>query len=318
MQAKGNNKRILIYGAGVMGSLYAARFALTGCDVTLLARNKRLDELKLSGLRIKRNKEDKIEKAQIHLISELVVDDNYDFIFVTLHKNQVDSILPSLKANVSNNIVFMVNTSDGYDHWTSSLGKGPVIAAFPGAGGKLENGIVYYEITPKMVQATTFGESDGSSSTRLDELKVILSDAGFSTDICKSMDAWQKTHVAMFCPLVNVILYDGGTNYTVAKNADSIKQLTLALKENFKFIKKSGIGIVPSNLSFLLYAPLWLLNFLMKIIYNTSWAETNFYTPAITTPKEFELLSNDFIKLAASKGFDLKEFKKLNSQTHVN
>jgi 2-dehydropantoate 2-reductase len=171
-----------------------------------------------------------------------------------------------------------------------------------------------------MVQATTFGENNGTITARIKELESILKNAGFSTDICKNMDAWQKTHVAMFCTLVNVIHYNKGeSNYSVAKNADAIKQLNLALKENFRFIKKSGIGIVPSNLTFLLYAPLGLLNFIMKHAYNTKWAETNFYTPAITTPKEFELLSSDFIKLAESKGFDLKEFKKLtykNSQAN--
>ena len=32
--------RILIYGAGVIGSFYASRFAKAGLDVTILARGK--------------------------------------------------------------------------------------------------------------------------------------------------------------------------------------------------------------------------------------------------------------------------------------
>ena len=34
--------RILIYGAGVIGSFYASRFAKAGLDVTVLARGQRL------------------------------------------------------------------------------------------------------------------------------------------------------------------------------------------------------------------------------------------------------------------------------------
>lgn len=34
--------RILIYGAGVIGSFYASRFAKAGLDVTILARGQRL------------------------------------------------------------------------------------------------------------------------------------------------------------------------------------------------------------------------------------------------------------------------------------
>ena len=33
--------RILIYGAGVIGSFYASRFAKAGLDVTVLAKNYR-------------------------------------------------------------------------------------------------------------------------------------------------------------------------------------------------------------------------------------------------------------------------------------
>ena len=38
--------KILIYGAGVIGSIFAAKLALSGQDVTVLARGKRLEELK--------------------------------------------------------------------------------------------------------------------------------------------------------------------------------------------------------------------------------------------------------------------------------
>ncbi len=43
------NMRILIFGAGVIGSVYAGKLALSGQKVTLLARNNRLNELKEMG-----------------------------------------------------------------------------------------------------------------------------------------------------------------------------------------------------------------------------------------------------------------------------
>ena len=41
--------RILIYGAGVIGSLYAALFAQAGFDTSIYARGKRLETLQPGG-----------------------------------------------------------------------------------------------------------------------------------------------------------------------------------------------------------------------------------------------------------------------------
>ena len=46
--------RILIYGAGVIGSLYATLFAEAGYDTSIYARGKRLEFLKKNGLLYKK------------------------------------------------------------------------------------------------------------------------------------------------------------------------------------------------------------------------------------------------------------------------
>ena len=72
-------KRILIFGAGVVGSIYALRFAQSGLDVTLLARGKRLESLKKDGLRY--NDDGVINHISIKTIEKLEDNDIYDFIF---------------------------------------------------------------------------------------------------------------------------------------------------------------------------------------------------------------------------------------------
>ena len=42
--------KILIYGAGVIGSIFAYRLKTGGNDVTILARGKRLEQLRNHGL----------------------------------------------------------------------------------------------------------------------------------------------------------------------------------------------------------------------------------------------------------------------------
>lgn len=304
-------RRILIFGAGVIGSIYGGLMAASGQNVTLLARNNRLKELINSGLLLQKNGQKKARKISVKIISELCQDDIYDFVFVTLRKEQVQDALLLLKKNKSQNFVFMVNNPSGYDEWTNALGKDRVVPAFPGAGGKIEDGIVYYDIISGIIQPTTLGEIDGTYSERLRELKVVLKNAGFKLSISKNMDAWQKTHVAMVGPLGDVIYVDGGNNYSVARNSAAIKQMNLALKENLEFLKDAGIGIEPWKLNVIRLMPFWILNITMKYLFDTKWAETVISNHALNARREMEVISNEFIDLANSKGYNLKEFKKL-------
>ncbi len=60
--------KILIFGAGVIGSVYAGKLALAGHRVSVLARNKRLSELQLNGLLLSENGKKTI-KTNVTVIS---------------------------------------------------------------------------------------------------------------------------------------------------------------------------------------------------------------------------------------------------------
>lgn len=61
--------RLLIYGAGVIGGLYAAAFSGAGYDTTVFARGKRLEVLEEYGLRYE--KKGRIDKAKVSVIKKL-------------------------------------------------------------------------------------------------------------------------------------------------------------------------------------------------------------------------------------------------------
>ena len=79
--------RILIFGAGVIGSLYAALLAEAGYDVSVYARGRRLESLTRGGLLYKRK--GKIRKAPVNILSRLEVEDRYDLVFLTVRENQL-------------------------------------------------------------------------------------------------------------------------------------------------------------------------------------------------------------------------------------
>jgi len=75
--------------------------------------------------------------------------------------------LIELAANNSPNIVTMANNPKGYDVWENLVGKGRLVPAFAGAGGRIEDGVLHFAFTPKIIQSTTFGEVDGTITDRI-------------------------------------------------------------------------------------------------------------------------------------------------------
>ncbi len=168
--------RILIYGAGVIGSLYAALFAEAGYDTSIYARGKRLEFLKKNGLLYK--KKQNIKRAEITILGELPDNDIYDFILLTVRENQLYEALSELKNNKSDTIVTMVNSLDSYKKWEDIVGTGRILPAFPGAGGSInDDGILDASLTPRIIQPTTFAEISGNKSERTKHFSKILKHA---------------------------------------------------------------------------------------------------------------------------------------------
>lgn len=302
--------RVLIVGAGVIGSIYAVKLSKAGYAVTMYARSGRLEELQKNGLAYLSNDTDKVEKADVKIIDKLSEDDFYDYIFITVRYEQIEAALSDIKSNCSKNIVTMVNNPFGYCKWEGIVGKNRIIPAFPGAGGKIENGVLYYKLTPRLVQPTTVGELAGEKSNRILQLYKMLKSSGFPVSMCNYMDAWQKSHLAMVIPLANSIYFDGGDNYTTAQNKEAIHNMSLSLKENFNFLKAVGVAITPPKLNVFRLCPIWVLDIILKRLYKTKFAETLISNHALNARREMGLLNDEFVELARSKDVILKHIKK--------
>jgi 2-dehydropantoate 2-reductase len=63
--------KILVYGAGVIGSIFAGKLSLAGNDVTILARGKRYEEISSGGLILKDAMTGKTSRIGIMIMSWL-------------------------------------------------------------------------------------------------------------------------------------------------------------------------------------------------------------------------------------------------------
>ncbi len=288
-------KKILIFGSGVIGSIMALMFAKSGQEVFMYARGTRLKELNEKGLVYQKNNE--IKKAHVHIVSNITNHQIYDFIFVTVRYEQIESALEEIKNIQCGNIVTMVNNPNGYEKWENIVGKNRIIPAFPGAGGKIENGVLDYKITPRFIQSTIFGELNGTKSERIEILKKIFKKARIPHSTSNEMEYWQKCHLALVLPLAQGIYKDGGDNYSTSKNKDAIRYISSSLKSNFSKLKSLGINITPKRFLLLMYIPNPLLMYFLMLIYNTKFAETVICEHALNAREEMMKLEESFNRI---------------------
>lgn len=211
-----------------------------------------------------------------------------------------------IKNTKTDNIITMVNTGYGYSEWEKIVGNGRIIAAFPGAGGKIVDSILNYKLTSSIIQKTTFGDPLSEKKESIKELIAIMKKSRIKYSYCKNMDAWQKSHLAMVTVLANGIYMDGGDNYSTSKNKKAIKYMCLALKENYKALKKISIPITPIKMNIFRLCPSNILYLSLKIIYNTKFAETVISSHAIKAKDEMILLNNEFYNYLKQRGIELK------------
>ena len=283
--------RLLIFGAGVIGSLYASLFAEAGFDTTVYARGARLETLKKKGLLYL--KSEKVTKANVAVLSKLKDDDEYDFIFLTVRENQLYQALEELKTNNSKCIVTMVNSMDGYDEWENICGAGKILPAFPGAGGSIKDDVLDAALTPKIIQPTTFAEISGTRTDRIRCLSLIFKQSSIPYQIVKDMHIWQLCHLAMVVPIADA--YYEADNPTKAGYEHKIMHKTAkALKRNFKFVRKNCGKLSPWKMNIFLFVPMPILTIIMSFVFRSTFGEKFMYQHSIKAPDEMGELHNQF------------------------
>ena len=284
--------RILIYGAGVIGSLYAVLFAETGYDTSIYARGKRLEFLKKNGLLYKKNQN--IRRAKATILGELSDNDAYDFILLTVRENQLYEALAELKNNKSNIIVTMVNSLDSYKKWEDIVGKGRILPAFPGAGGSINNdGILDAALTPRMIQPTTFAEISGNKSEKTKQFSKILRHAHIPYQKVVDMYMWQLCHLAMVVPIADAY-YEADCPERAGRDWKTMKKTARRLKRNFTFLRKQKGKLSPWKMNIFRFVSLPFLTIMLAVTFGSSFGDKFMYQHAMKAPDEMRELHKQF------------------------
>lgn len=255
------NKRmnILVYGAGPLGSLFAARLHQAGHAVSILAHGQRLAELREYGIVLEDVKTDQQTSARVNVVEQLAPDDAYDLVLVIMRKNKVSEILPALAANQRTpDVLFLMNNAAGPQELVEALGKERVLLGFPMSGGYRKGHVIRCLAgSAERIVAIPIGEVDGSITGRTRQVaSVLASMPGYTVELRTDMDAWLKTHVALLMPSIAAALYAAGTdNERLARTRDLVVLAVRAVREGFQVLRALNVPIVPERLRIFEWMP---------------------------------------------------------------
>ncbi len=244
--------KILVYGAGPLGSLFTARLLEGGQNVSMLARGQRLADLREYGLVLVDTQTGQETVFHPRLVERLDPQDAYDLVLVIMRKNRALEILPILAANRHTpNILFLMNNAAGPGELVAALGAGRVLMGFPMSAGYRRGHVIHYLMGAKPGQKAMIpiGEVDGRITPRLQEVgRVLASMPGFDADLRTDMDAWLKTHVALLMPsLAPAMRAAGRDNVRMANTRDAMVLALRAIREGFRVLRVLGYPVVPES-----------------------------------------------------------------------
>src|SRR3954463_15481005 len=136
--------KTLVYGAGVLGSLLAARLHEAGQDVALLARGERLAALRRHGIQLAEGDSPVVRRVPVPVVDNPA--GGYDLIAVLVRAHQVDPVLESI-AGLDGDVLFLHAWAAGAEPLGAVIGHERVLLGFPTGGGTMDGDVVRHRAT---------------------------------------------------------------------------------------------------------------------------------------------------------------------------
>lgn len=233
--------KILIYGAGVLGSNLAFNLQKAGLDTTLLARGNWAKQIETKGLRIKNKFSLLTKKCTIPVVTSLSPDDYYDAIFVVMRYTTLDSIIDILKANKSKNIIFVGNNVKLRELKAKLSDKNVLFAFSLSAGHREEKRVVSIDL-----KTITIGQLKEDKPEK-ELIKDIFADTKYRVIYEPNMEDYLLCHAAFVIPAAFACYKTDGKLKRLKHNKTYLNKVIDANIEAYSAIKNSGHEILPKT-----------------------------------------------------------------------
>jgi len=312
--------RILIYGAGVVGTTYGWQLLQAGHEVSVLVKKEKKQTVENNGIYLhctdfRDNKKQIIETVfRPQVIDELTPDNDYEFIIVAVNNIQLLQILPVLTKSAGKaNVLFFQNNWDSFDEIANYLSPEQYFFGFPFmvGGGMNEKGI-NCAISGLKYSHTPIGELNGELTPRIEKIVKALEDTKLKPVVSKQIKEWLITHYAVATGLSAGIMKAGSAaNFT--KNTAIIKEAIKAIREGLNICKERGINPKDEKSNSLYFLPLFIAAVIAKKIYSNEALQLMFDGHTKHSPDEMKKMFNDIIEYGKKYNVETPILKSLQN-----
>jgi ketopantoate reductase len=296
--------KILIYGAGIIGSTYAWQISQAGHDVSVLVRKGKKQLIERDGIKIyctdfRGNKREVIQTTfRPEVIEDLSPLNNYEFIIVSVNNIQLKEVLPVLSKGAGKaNILLFQNNWNDFDEINKYLSTEQYFFGFPFivGGGRDEQGI--NSVISGMKQANTLlGESNGENTERVMKIAGVLNDANLKPVISKQIITWLISHYAVAAGLSAGVMKAGGSMKNFTNDTELIKEAVMSIREGFDVCRKRGINPKKEKSNSIYYLPFFVSIPIIKKVFSKEVLSLMFEGHVKHAPDEMKKMVHDILE----------------------
>ncbi|MBL1420651.1 MAG: ketopantoate reductase [Alphaproteobacteria bacterium] len=267
--------KILMFGRGVISTLYGWAFANAGHEVEYFVRPARLKQygetvdVEIYDARSKRAKKQVVETLPTKLITTLDDDHDFDLIIVSVSHHSFAAAAKYLAPRLSNATLLIFN-----NFWDDPLKAAhdfpadQVVYGFPQGGGGFPNG----KLRGLLMGAVMFGSFNPKFNSREIETRTLFEQAGFKISEQADIRGWLWVHF-IFNGGMHIEQILAGSGAAVFQYAKHRKNVILNSRELLPLLKARGVDfkLHRSEIT-LMKLPAWIGSGLL-------WAGWKFYKP---------------------------------------
>lgn len=241
--------KILIYGAGIVGSTYGWQLSEAGHNVTVFVKEGKKQLIEETGINIhcadfRGNKKRVIQTTfRPAVIEHLSPQNDYEFIIVSVNNVQLKEVLPILSKGTGNaDILFFQNNWDDFDEIRKYLAPEQYFFGFPFmVGGGSDGNSINSVISGLKQSYTLLGEENGETTPRLKKMADSFRDANLKPVITGQIIPWLITHYAVAAGLSAGVMKAGGSMKTFTGDSTLLRESFTSIREGLEVCRKRGI-----------------------------------------------------------------------------